>query len=302
MFDPYPLQSDRCMITASQSTVVRLAALAMLLAVAGTGYHLLLHESAVGDLPQERTLNSPLPGELRVHLYLELVSVDAVRDAMQVRVSVQPAGDAFTLPDHDLALVLAHGREEERIDIPAHKPPLTTTAELDLDGDDINNYPLDAYRASLAIRSFETSPALAGSAPKLLPVDLTIWERVLGFRLRAERVPGGPDGEERLTFSIRRSRAFVVFAVAAYGAMLILACGALTIGLLVAFRVRRAEPTLVSALGAIVFALPALRAALPASPPLGVSADVLVFLWAEMAAVLALLLLVATWARTGPRP
>ena len=283
--------------------MVRLSLLAALLALAGAGYLLLLHGSVIGDLPQERTLDSPLPGEVRMRAYLELVSVDAARDAMQVRVSVAPpVGGAPTLAGRDFALVLAHDREEERIEIQARKAPFVTTVELNLDGGDIGSYPLDAYQASLALRSFETSPAPAGSAPKLLPVDLVVWERVLGFRLRAERAPNGPDGEERLAFSIHRSRAFVVFAVAAYGAMAVLGCGALTIGLLAAFRVRRVEPTLIGALAAIVFALPALRGALPASPPLGVSADVLVFLWAEMAAILALALLVATWARTGPRP
>jgi hypothetical protein len=35
-------------------------------------------------------------------------------------------------------------------------------------------------------------------------------------------------------------------------------------------------------------------------PPLGVEADMWVFLWTELAAVLALALLVFKWARTGP--
>ena len=41
---------------------------------------------------------------------------------------------------------------------------------------------------------------------------------------------------------------------------------------------------------------------LPGSPPLGVEADMWVFLWAELAAVLALALLVFKWAKAGPRP
>jgi hypothetical protein len=45
-----------------------------------------------------------------------------------------------------------------------------------------------------------------------------------------------------------------------------------------------------------------LRNALPGSPPLGVEADVWVFLWTELAVVLALALLVFKWARAGPRP
>jgi Domain of unknown function (DUF4436) len=45
-----------------------------------------------------------------------------------------------------------------------------------------------------------------------------------------------------------------------------------------------------------------LRNALPGSPPLGVAADMWVFLWAELATVLALALVVFKWAKAGPRP
>ena len=63
----------------------------------------------------------------------------------------------------------------------------------------------------------------------------------------------------------------------AYGAMLVLGCCALAIGVLTFTDVRRAEATLIGALAAITFALPVLRNALPDSPPLGVAADMWVF-------------------------
>ena len=59
---------------------------------------------------------------------------------------------------------------------------------------------------------------------------------------------------------------------------------------------------MMGALAGVVFALPTLRNALPGGAPLGVTADTYVFLWAELAAVLAIGLLIATWARFGPRP
>ena len=280
--------------------MVRLALLTALLMLAATAYMLLLRGSPTGDLPPERTLASPAAGRDRASIYLEVVGVDAIRDAMQVRVSLEPpsgADGSFPLPDRDVTLVLAHDRGGERIQVKAGQPSPVVSVELNLDGGDVTSYPFDAYHADLWIRG-----TVAGvTTPTPLPIDLTVWERALGYRLHTEIGVGGPGGE-RLTIGVRRSRAVVLFALVAYAAMFILACGALTIGLLVAFRVRRAEPTLVGALGAIVFALPALRNALPADAPLGVSADVLVFLWAEVAAVLALALLVATWARTGPRP
>jgi hypothetical protein len=61
---------------------------------------------------------------------------------------------------------------------------------------------------------------------------------------------------------------------------------------------RRAEAALIGAIAAIAFAMPVLRNALPGAPPLGVRADMFVFLWT---AVIGLALVTLDWARTGPR-
>jgi Domain of unknown function (DUF4436) len=60
--------------------------------------------------------------------------------------------------------------------------------------------------------------------------------------------------------------------------------------------------TLVGALGAMIFALPAVRNALPGAPPLDVRADILIFFWAELGAIIALCLFITAWARQGARP
>jgi Domain of unknown function (DUF4436) len=75
-----------------------------------------------------------------------------------------------------------------------------------------------------------------------------------------------------------------------------------TISSLVFLGVRRIEVTLVGVLGAMIFALPALRNALPGARPLGVRADILIFFWAELGAVIALCLFISAWARQGSLP
>jgi hypothetical protein len=84
--------------------------------------------------------------------------------------------------------------------------------------------------------------------------------------------------------------------------MVVLGSCALAIGLATFVDLRRAEATLVGALAAVAFALPVLRNALPGTPPLGIRADMFVFLWTELAAVIGLALVCFSWARAGPRP
>jgi hypothetical protein len=146
---------------------------------------------------------------------------------------------------------------------------------------------------------FEEATPPANEA-KLLAAKVTVWEGVLGFHLRSTQHAGSGPGEVRLSLEIRRSGAFTLFAFAAYGAMIVLGCCAFAIGLVTFVDARRAEATLIGALAAIAFALPVLRNALPGAPPLGVRADMFVFLWTELAAVIGLGLVTLDWARTGP--
>jgi hypothetical protein len=126
-----------------------------------------------------------------------------------------------------------------------------------------------------------------------------MWEGELGYNLHTTDRPGPDPDDTQLTTIVARNGAFALFALCAYGAMLVLAGCALTVGILTFADMRPPEATLIGALAAIAFALPVLRNAMPGSPPLGVSADIWVFLWTELAVVLALVLIVFKWARAG---
>jgi hypothetical protein len=123
-----------------------------------------------------------------------------------------------------------------------------------------------------------------------------------GYVLHTTSQAGHDPNDVQLTTAIARSGAFALFALCAYGAMVVLGCCAIVVGALTFIDVRPAETSLIGSLAAIAFALPVLRNALPGSPPLGVQADMWVFLWTELATVLALALVVFKWARAGPPP
>ena len=268
------------------------------------GYISLLRYFHVSEMPAERELGlknavAPVP-----QIYIEPISIDALNDAMQMRVSFAPSrtlyGERLAPTERRLRLVLTHDKAVEEIKVEPNARPPTASFEIDLNGGSVADYPLDSSRADLRIQLFEDAiPAVNEAKPQAARV--TVWERALGFHLRSAEQAGSGPGDIKLSIEIRRGGAFMLFAFAAYGAMVVLGCCALAIGLITFIDARRAEATLIGAIAAIAFALPVLRNALPGMPPLGVRADMFVFLWTELAAVIGLALVTLDWARTGPR-
>jgi len=283
---------------------MRLAAVLGILGAAAVGYLSLLHYFQVSERPREQQFGAAATAAA-VQIYIEPVRVDAHNHSMQAHLNLsvnRAAGERLVAtPDRTLFLVLTQGKTAREIEFPAYQPIPTATLDFDLNGGDVADYPLDSYGADFSVECFADALPPATEA-KALPAEVVVWEAVLGFRLETAERAGSNATQVRLSFGIRRSGGFALFALAAYGAMIALGCSALTIGILAFIGVRRPDAPFVGALGAIVFALPTLRSTLPGAPPLGVRADMLVFLWTEIAAVIAVALFVATWARHGPRP
>ena len=284
---------------------MRLVAVGALVLVLTVGYLILLRNFNVAETPGERHFG--VTGVIRpaAEIYIEPISIDALNEAMQVRATIEPSlpvgGEVLAGSGRDLTLIITHDKTVEEIKLAANEHLAETSFEVDLNGGNVAHYPLDSYRADLGVQVFEaSSPSTGPTTP--LPAKITMWEGVLGFHLHTTQRLGAESGKAQLSLDITRSGAFALFALAAYGAMVVLGGCAFVIGFLTFVDVRRPEATLIGALAAIAFALPVLRNALPGAPPLGVQADMFVFLWTELVAVFSLALLVFKWARIGPRP
>jgi hypothetical protein len=279
---------------------MRLLALGTVLIALTGGYVAMVRQFDVTELPLERHFGAADPVVPAGEVYLEPISIDAPNDAMQVRAYVSPSTsesrNAHGALDRDLTLLVSHDNTVEEIKLAAGDHIASSTFEVDLSEGSVTHYPLDSYVARLGVQ------LLDGNSSLKLPARVTMWEGVLGYHLYTTSQPGRDPNDVQLKTEIARTGAFALFALCAYGAMLVLGCCALAIGVLTFTNVRRPEATLIGALAAITFALPVLRNALPGAPPLGVAADMWVFLWTELAAVLALALLVFKWAKAGPRP
>lgn len=242
--------------------------------------------------PREQSF-AAAPGAPPLLVYVDVLGVDPVREAMQVRLG-------FTVPDpppgDDLTVQLDDGAYRQILVLRAGAPSPPVPLEVSLAGGTINRYPFDRYRAALRVM------AAAGTGGAPVPVAATVWEGVADWNVTSAAEGGARQDGIGLRFAVGRPAASETLAVAIYGAMLLVGCAALGIPLLVLTGVRKVEATMTGALAGMVFALPVLRRVLPGAPPIGVRADLLVFLWAELAAVIGLALFVFAWARHGPRP
>jgi hypothetical protein len=228
------------------------------------------------------------------------IQIDAVNESMQMRISVVPlSGAKVTIADRDFLLTIHRGGLVDHVQIQAGQLLPEITLGLDLHEGDVRDYPLDRYVSMMTLGASERAQ---GGDEKSLPIHVTAWEGVLGFDVKAKSVSSQQSEELQLQFAVSRTGGVAFFGVAIYGAMLVMMLCALIIGSLVFVGIRRIEVTLIGALGAIIFALPALRNALPGAPPLGVRADIFTFFWAELGAVISLCLFIAAWAREGAPP
>ncbi|MGK9170591.1 DUF4436 domain-containing protein [Inquilinus limosus] len=284
------------------SPLRRALVLAVLLAGCAIAYVLMLARFDVSSAPAEAEFGAPA-GDARVRLYVQPIQVDPVNDSLQMRISVTPdpslAGAAAATADHDFLIKIRRGKQIEHVQIGAGQPLPEVTFEFDLEDGSVRDYPLDRYVSAMTLAVSERGQ---DDTETPLPIRVTVWEGLLGYTVKAQPAAAQNADELQLQFAVRRTGAVAFFGIAIYVAIVVMALCALVIGSLVFIGMRRIEVTLAGALGAVIFALPALRSALPGEPPLGVRADIVIFFWAELGAVIALCLFVAAWARRGPRP
>jgi hypothetical protein len=280
----------------------RAIALVLLVATILLVYSLELVRFEVSNMPKEVEFGAP-PASADVALYVQPIQIDTVNDSLQVRISVVPAhvltDAAAAIADRDFLVKIKRGKQIEHVQVKARKPLPEVTFDFDLDEGDIRDYPLDQYVSHMTLAASE--PKTDGTE-RPLAIHATAWEGLQGFNVTIHSIAASRPDELPLRFDIRRTGAASFFGLAIYGAMFVMSLCALTIAGLVFIGIRRIEVTLIGAIGAMIFALPAMRSTLPGSPPLGGWADLLVFFWAELIAIAALCIFVAAWGRHGSKP
>jgi hypothetical protein len=282
-----------------RSRKIRLLMIGALLIALTASYLMILHNLHVSEQPGERMFGAP-ESVAAAEVYLEPLSIDATNGGMQLRAFLSPnlsdGKNARAGADRDLTLLITHDKTGEEIKLAAGAHMASSTFEVDLNDGSVTRYPFDSFVARLDVQ------LLDGKASLGLPARITVWEGALGYNLHTTSHPGADPNDVQLAITISRGGAIVLLALCGYAVMLVLGFCAVVMGVLTFIKVRPPETGLIGSLAAFAFALPVLRGILPGSPPRGVTADMWVFLWAEMVNVLALALVVFKWAHAGPRP
>jgi hypothetical protein len=235
-----------------------------------------------------------------VDLYIDELSFDPVRQAIEMRFDLASGstvgGVRYGGPlNRDTELSIRDGDSEQIVVFRRNGATSTHTVSLDLHGA-IATYPFDRYRSDITLSVRDLSAH--GGLP--IPIRATVWEGISGWVSGIRASPAPASGGLMLALTVRRPLPIVALTVILYSLMVVVAVCSLCLGGLVFAGARKVESTIIGALVAMVFSITVLRNVLPGSPPIGVSADIIIFLWVEVAVITGLSLLVTAWVKRGP--
>lgn len=233
-----------------------------------------------------------------VAAYARVLSVDPLKGDMVIRLEFKPKGtfvsnDGFTAIDDVTLWVEAAAGNQERA-FQKGKPMSPTDVMVSLYDGLVTDYPFDAYQADLSLFLFVPGKG-EQKAPEIVPVVTYLYANLHGYDIGATVDTEGSAIGTFVTMKIARSATTMFFAIFIMVAQWVLALGVLAWALSVLIRGRRIEATLFGWVGAMLFAFPALRSAVPGAPPIGSLTDYLAFFWAEAIVMVSLVMLVYSY-------
>jgi hypothetical protein len=236
---------------------------------------------------------------------LEPRAVDAAGRSIEILFAPEPgtgevdSGDGYSF-DSDAALLVAPSNGERQIDYAAGRIVGATAVEIPFDDGAVEAWPFDRYRVSLGVAMAEVGPVDS----QLVPTDFRASGSVPGWVVEiATQTYEGRAGElPTLEVSAGRPAATVVFAVVLLVLMIALPVLVLTVAISAYRGRRKVEATLMSWMGAMLFATIPLRNFFPGAPPIGSWVDYLVVLWVIAGLIIGLGVFVAAWLRWTPSP
>ena len=229
------------------------------------------------------------------------IGIDPATEQVTVRMLFKPTGswaDENGNPSSNIVVHVNSYSGARSLKFPKGEPIAAQEIRLFAAGN-WSEYPFDNYTGDLEMTAFNGS----SSTLTPVPIELSGESGFAGWSL-AVNYPDHTTHPNIASVGFELQRPFVSqgFALLALAMFVLIGIYAASVAIAVGSRRRRIEPALLGWGAALIFALPALRGAMPGVPPVGAWIDILVFLWAMLVAIVSYLIVVSTWVRSSPPP
>jgi len=238
-------------------------------------------------------------GQNRIIVEAKILEISPASGSESIRLTVVPQG-SYSDAHGELATPMnldADGYSGGSITLPAHEVPAPVQINLNMKGD-LSQYPVDHYSSTLLVN---LRPVIAGVVTRQdVPTVLTINSSQHDWKTSSKEILTR-DGAIVVQLNAQRGGASVAFAFFEMLIMALLACIAVAITYAAIVNPKPLEFSLFVWLGAMLFALPAIRGTMPGVPGVGTVADYAVFFWCLIAVASCLITAAITYIRAVMR-
>jgi len=245
-------------------------------------------------------------GEDYIEVNARVLEVQPVAGTQQVRLTVTPHG-SFANRDGSLKQTInldADGYVGGSINLTGGEIPPPVQLVLDLDGD-LSQYPFDSYSSALEVRLSRVTKNPDGSGSiktdEPVPMHLAVSAKQHDWAVTSSHGESWEDGAVSVELGASRGGAMRAFALFELAVMIALACIAVAMTYTTLITGRALEFSMFVWLGAMLFALPAVRNTMPGVPGVGTVLDYAGFFWCLIAVAACLITAAITYIRTAFR-
>ena len=245
-------------------------------------------------------------GEDYVQVNARILEVQPVAGTQQVRLTITPHG-SFAKRDGSLKQTInldADGYVGGSINLSGGEIPPPVQLVLDLEGD-LSQYPFDSYSSALEVRLSRVvkNPDGTGTtkSDEPVPTRLAVSAKQHDWAVTSSHGESWDDGAISVSLGARRGGAMRAFALFELAVMIALACIAVAMTYTTLITGRPLEFSMFVWLGAMLFALPAVRNTMPGVPGVGTVLDYAGFFWCLIAVAACLITAAITYIRAAFR-
>lgn len=239
-----------------------------------------------------------------IQVNARILEVQPVAGTQQVRLTIAPHG-SFANRDGSLKQTInldADGYLGGSINLSGGEIPPPVQLVLDLDGD-LSQYPFDSYSSALEIRLTRVVKNADGSgttkSEEPVPTRLAVSAKQHDWAVTSSHAESWDDGAISVELGASRGGAMRAFALFELLVMIALASIAVAMTYTTLVTGRPLEFSMFVWLGAMLFALPAVRNTMPGVPGVGTVLDYAGFFWCLIAVAACLITAAITYIRTA---